>query len=157
MLITKYILEADGKRDWRHTLANKKRVMIVDDDPDILKSLKQLLEAEGYKVYTYEDGYECLKGLKEGLNPTLIILDVMMPIMSGWEVHRRLGENPKWKKIPVVFLTARLTETAEEMYQRYGITRIKKPFDIKEFKVRIERILFDKQKYSKLMCQCHVF
>ena len=43
------------------------------------------------------------------------------------------------------------------MYERYGITRIKKPFDIKEFKDRIESILFDKQKYSKLMCQCHTF
>ena len=90
-------------------MANKKRVMIVDDDPDILKSLKQLLEAEGYKVYTYEDGYECLKGLKDGLKPTLIILDVMMPIMSGWEVHRRLGENPKWRTDTCSLFNSKIT------------------------------------------------
>lgn len=138
-------------------MANKKRVMIVDDDPDILLSLRQILEKEGYKVYTYEEGAECLEELKKGTKPTLIILDVMMPVMSGWEIHRRLGEHPEWRKIPVVFLTARVNATAEEMYQRYGITYIKKPFDLKEFKERIETILFDKQKYSKLMCQCHVF
>ena len=138
-------------------MANKKRVMIVDDDPDILTSLKIILEKEGYKVYAYEDGYECLRALKKGLKPTLIILDVMMPVMSGWEIHRRLGEHPRWRKIPVVFLTARVNETAEQMYERYGITRIKKPFDLKEFKERIEAILFDKQKYSKLMCECHIF
>ena len=81
----------------------------------------------------------------------------MMPTMSGWEVHRRLGENPHWRKIPVVFLTARTNATAEEMYERYGITHIKKPFDINEFKESIKEIVFDKQKYSKLMCHCQLF
>lgn len=138
-------------------MANKKRVMIVDDDPDVLVSVKQILEADGYKVYTFDNGHDCLRELDKGKKPTLIILDVMMPLMSGWEIHRRLGENSRWRKIPVVFLTGRTNETAEEMYERYGITRIKKPFSIQEFKERIEEILFDKQKYSKLMCQCHVF
>jgi len=130
--------------------------MIVDDDPDVLISVKKILEAEGYKVYAFNDGHECLRKLKEGKNPTLIILDVVMPIMSGWEIHRRLGENPNWKKIPVIFLTGRITETAEEMYDRYGITYIKKPFDIKEFKKSVEEILYDKQKYSRVMCKCHL-
>jgi len=138
-------------------MANKKRVMIVDDDPDILYSLRLVLEKEGYKVYSYEDGHECIKDLKRGIKPTLIILDVMMPVMSGWEIHRRLGAHPQWQKIPVVFLTARVNETAQEMYERYGVTYIKKPFDLKVFKEKIEAILFDKRKYSKLMCQCHIF
>jgi DNA-binding response OmpR family regulator len=136
-------------------MANKKRVMIVDDDPDILISIKQILEAEGYKVYTFDNGEDCLKELDEGKKPTLIILDVMMPTMSGWEIHRKLGERSSWRKIPVIFLTARINETAEEMYKRYGVAHIKKPFDIVEFKERIENILFNKQKYSKAMCKCY--
>jgi len=131
--------------------------MIVDDDPDVLVSVKNILESEGYKVYTFEDGYECLQELKEGKKPTLIILDVMMPIISGWEIHRRLGENPNWRKIPVIFLTGRITETAEEMYNRYGITYIKKPFNIQEFKESIKEIIFDKPRYSKVMCKCHCY
>jgi len=137
-------------------MANKKKIMIVDDDPDILYSLKQILESEGYIVYTFEDGNECIRELENGTKPSLIILDVMMPIMSGWEVHRRLGQNRKWMKIPVVFLTARCNDTAEEMYERYGITRIKKPFNIQEFKNKIEEILFHRQKFTKVMAECHL-
>ena len=137
-------------------MANKKRVLIVDDDPDIILSLKVLLESEGYKVYSFENGEECLKSLEDGINPTLIILDVMMPFMSGWELHRRLGENPKWKKIPVVFLTARTNETVEEMCTKYGVEYISKPFDVNRFKERIKKILFSKQKYARKMCKCHV-
>lgn len=129
--------------------------MIVDDDPDVLISVKQILEKKGYKVYTYDNGYDFLKSMEKGKNPILIILDIMMPIISGWEIHRKLGENHLWKKIPILFLTGRDTETAQEMYKRYGIARIKKPFDIKEFEERIEEIIYDKPKYAKVMCECH--
>jgi CheY-like chemotaxis protein len=137
-------------------MANQKKVMIVDDDPDILLTVKQILEADGHKVYAFEDGLDMLKELEQGVIPSLIILDIMMPVMSGWEIHRRLGENPRWKKIPVVFLTARDNETAKEMCERYGVTRIKKPFDIKEFKDRIVEVLLNRQKYSKFMCGCYL-
>ena len=94
--------------------------------------------------------------LEEGVKPSLIILDIMMPLMSGWQIHRKLGENPDWKGIPIVFLTGRSTETAIEMCNRYGVQHIKKPFDIKDLKQRIENILFERQKYSKEMHKCHV-
>jgi CheY-like chemotaxis protein len=130
--------------------------MIVDDDPDILLSVQQILEASGYKVYTFENGLECIKKLNEGKKPSLIILDVMMPLMSGWEIHRVLGEHPRWKRIPVVFLTGRINDTAKEMYKRYSIEHIKKPFNIKEFKEKIEEILDEREKYAKKMRVCHL-
>jgi len=137
-------------------LANKKKVMIVDDDPDVLQTVRQILEKNGYKVYSFDNGFDCFKLLDEGVKPSLIILDIMMPLMSGWQIHKKLGENPKWKGIPVVFLTGRSTETAIDMCNKYGVHHIKKPFDIKDLKERIENILFDRQKYSKEMCKCHL-
>jgi DNA-binding response OmpR family regulator len=73
--------------------------------------------------------------------PALIILDIMMPEMSGWELHRRLEEHPALSRTPIVFLTGRTTETAQEMYKRYGIEYITKPFDINNLKDNIERII----------------
>ena len=130
-------------------MANKKRIMIVDDDKDILTSVRQILESNGYKVYSFDNGRDCLKKLKEGKKPTLMILDIMMPEMSGWEIQRRLTENPKWKRIPIIFLTGRDNETAVNMYKRYGIEWIKKPFDINELKSCIERILEYIGRYPK--------
>ena len=122
-------------------MANKKRIMIVDDDKDILLSVKTILEANGYKVYPFDNGIDCLRALNEGKNPTLILLDIMMPEMSGWEIRRRLEENPRWSRIPIVFLTARANETAEEMYERYGVGYVRKPFDVNNFINIIEKIL----------------
>ena len=136
-------------------MANKKRVMIVDDDPDILYSLKQILESNGYKVYPFDNGMDCLKSLDEGKNPTLIILDIMMPIMSRWDIRRKLEENPKWRHIPLIFLTARTNQTATDMYKSYGIDFIKKPFDLSTFLESIEQILNSKRKYSRQMSKCY--
>ena len=128
--------------------------MIVDDDPDILLSVKQLLEACGYKVYQFDNGRDFLEALNKGKKPSLIILDITMPIMSGWEIRKRLEENPRWKSIPVVFLTGRTNETAEDMYEQYGVDHIKKPFSIKDFIESIERILDSRRKYSRQMSKC---
>ena len=138
-------------------MTNQKKIMIVDDDPDILFTVKHILEADGYKVFTFENGWDMLRELDKGKKPSLIILDIMMPVISGWELHRKLGENPRWKKIPVVFLTARDTETARQMCERYGIIRIKKPFDINDFKGKVVEVLLNRPKYSKVMCtSCYI-
>jgi len=130
-------------------LANKRRVMIVDDDDDIRITIKQILEKNGYKVYDFDNGYDCLKMLENGKKPTLIVLDIMMPLMSGWEIQRRLQAHPRWRKIPIIFLTGRTTNIAEEMYERYGIEYIKKPFSLSEFKESIKRAILTKHEYLK--------
>ena len=137
-------------------MANKKKVMIVDDDLDVLQTVRQILEKNGYKVYSFDNGFDCFKTLDKGVKPSLIILDIMMPLISGWQIHKKLGENPNWRKIPVVFLTGRSTETAIDMCKRYGVNHIKKPFNVKDLKERIDNILLDRQKYSKEMCKCHL-
>ena len=125
--------------------------MIVDDDPDILLSLREILEANGYKVYSFDNGEDLLKALSDGKKPTLIILDIMMPEMSGWDIQTRLRENQKWKKIPIVFLTARSTETAKDMCERYGIDYISKPFEIKDFLNRINTFLINSGHITQIL------
>ena len=123
-------------------MANKKRVMIVDDDQDILLSLRQLLEAKGYKVYTFDNGHDFIKTLEEGKKPTLIILDVMMPTINGWQIQKILEANPKWAKYQIFFLTGRSTESAIEMYEKYATDYIIKPFDINEMLNKVNNVLF---------------
>ena len=125
-------------------MANKK-IMIVDDDADVLTTVEQLLKSKGHTVIPLNDGHDCFKKLKNGERPNLIILDIMMPVMSGWEIQRRLEENPDWCKIPIVFLTGRSTKTAEEMCKKYGIDYIQKPFDVKELQERIQKVLMKRK------------
>lgn len=123
----------------------KKRIMVVDDNPDVIYSVKQGLEALGaeYEIIGAESGEECLKLLKENQIPDLILLDIMMPEMSGWETFNRLKENSLWKNIPVVFLTARTDKTAKKAGEFLGEDYIEKPFQREELKKRIDRILKD--------------
>jgi len=111
-----------------------KKIMIVDDDPDIRSTLKDLLNAVGYKATAFDDGYELFKKLENGKKPNLILLDVMMPLMSGWEIQRKLNNNPNWRNIPIIFVTGRNTDTAIKMAKKYGIYYIQKPFNISQLK-----------------------
>jgi len=115
-----------------------KKIVIIDDDPDIRLSLEQILNSKGYNAISFEDGFDFFKYLKNGDIPNLILLDVMMPVMSGWEIQRKLKENPKWNKIPIIFITCRTTDTAKEMGKRYGIDYIEKPFDIEDLTRRVK-------------------
>ncbi|MCD6237175.1 MAG: response regulator [Thermoplasmata archaeon] len=126
----------------------KKKIMVVDDNPDVVYSIKEGLEAldPEFEIIGAESGRECLQLLKENKVPDLIILDIMMPELSGWETFNRLKENPEWKNIPVVFLTARTDETAERAGRFLGEDYIEKPFQTEDLKKRINKIL---QKYGK--------
>jgi len=114
--------------------------MIVDDEEDIRTSVGQIFEMSGYEVMRAESGNECFEKLERG-TPDLVILDIMMPGMNGWDVAARIKENPKWNEIPIVFLTAKgdvmsigLGGLASEEY-------IVKPFDIVKLKEKVEYIL----------------
>ena len=122
------------------TEKKKKKIMIIDDEHDILFSVAQILKLSNYEVTGVESGRECFEILQQGEIPDLIILDIMMPVMSGWEVQRKLEGNMDWKEIPIIFLTARTTPTAEEMCRRLGRDYITKPFDVNDLKKRIDKI-----------------
>lgn len=90
----------------------KYKILIVDDEPDILELLEYNLEKEGYDVKTCKNGKEALDKAKTFV-PNLIIMDVMMPIMDGVESCRRIKETPELAKIFILFLTARTEEYSE--------------------------------------------
>ena len=120
-----------------------KKILIVDDDPGISYTVKNGLEeldAE-YKVDSVESGEKCLELLKNNQIPDLILLDIMMPEMSGWETYNKIKENLSWKNIPVVFLTARKDQVAKNAGDFFGDDFIEKPFKIPELKQRLEKIL----------------
>lgn len=116
--------------------------MVVDDDVGVIYTIKRGLEGtDEYEVTTVTSGVECIDLLKNKKIPDLILLDIMMPEMSGWETYKKLKENDKWKNIPIVFLTARTDRIAKDTGGFLGDDYIEKPFKVPELKMRIEKIL----------------
>lgn len=87
-------------------MSEEKRILLVDDEVDILEFVSYNLEKEGYKVYTAQNGKDAIK-IADKKNPDLIILDVMMPEMDGIATCEELRKNPKLKSTVIAFLTAR--------------------------------------------------
>jgi len=120
----------------------KKKIMIVDDEEGIIELLTAILEEEGYEVITAMDGKECLEKLKK-VKPDLILLDMMMPGMSGREVCEKIRKNPKTKNLKIVFLTvARFSEMGKDVLKKLNVLDyITKPFDNKDLIRRIKNIV----------------
>ncbi len=119
-----------------------KKIMVVDDNPDHLHTIKQTIEKmdDEYKVVCASNGISCIKLLKNNEIPDLILLDIMMPKMNGWETFKVIKENSLWRNIPVVFLTARTDDFAENAGKFLASDYIEKPFDIEDLKKRIDKI-----------------
>ncbi len=81
-------------------------VLIVDDEPDILRSLRHLLETNGFPVREASDGSEALDALAEEPLPALVLVDLRMPVMSGWELVEVLRADPGLRRLPVEVLSA---------------------------------------------------
>lgn len=104
-------------------------VMVVDDDESTRECLKMLLESHGYDVITAGNGDEALVSLREGPEPGLILLDVMMPGMDGCQLRQRLEGEPRLADIPVVLCSC-CTDLAD-IAARIGVTAyLRKPVDI---------------------------
>ena len=94
------------------------KILVVDDDPDILDAVTMILESQGYQVSTARDGIEGLATLKAE-NPDLMILDLMMPKMDGFAVCKEL-QDPRWSKykdIPILILTSVREEASRRRYE----------------------------------------
>jgi CheY-like chemotaxis protein len=86
---------------------NKARVLVVDDDQGGLEALSDILEYEGYRVERAQNGLQALEHLKQSRPlPSLIILDLLMPVMDGWEFRTRQKEDPELAAVPVLVITA---------------------------------------------------
>ena len=121
-----------------------KKIMLIDDEEDQIFGIKTALESkygDEYKVIPANNGAECFELLNNNKLPDLIVLDIMMPGMSGWQVLDKLKENPSWKNIPVVFLTARTDDIAKNAGEFLGDDFIEKPVMVEELKKRIDKLL----------------
>lgn len=119
----------------------KKTILIVDDEPDIVETIKFLLESEGFGCLTAFDGEEALRLARES-SPDLIILDVMLPKINGYKVSRLLKFDAKYKDIPVLMVTARTQEEDRLIGQETGADEyITKPFDIDNILEKINTYL----------------
>ncbi len=116
----------------------RKKILVVDDERHILKAIKFYLEDEDYDVMVAESGQEALE-IAESSNPDLVILDVMMPSMDGFEVCRELRARRKTHLIPIIFLTARDGVEDKVMgFELGGDDYITKPFNHRELLARIK-------------------
>ena len=121
-------------------MEKKHKVLVVDDEQDLLEILKFNLETEGYEVQTATSAEEAL-----GLDIQtfdLLLLDVMMGGMSGFAMARKLKDNPSTAKVPIIFLTARDTENDTVTGFNLGADDyISKPFSIREVMVRVRAVI----------------
>lgn len=118
----------------------KQKILIADDERDIIDFVKYNLEKEGFDVLTAKNGVEAVALAKK--NPSLILLDVMMPEMDGLEAVRILKKNSATAKIPVIFLTARGSEVDEVVGLELGADDyITKPVSVPKLMARIKLIL----------------
>jgi len=123
-----------------------KKILIVDDEVDVLSVLKKGLAAEGYSVITADNGCGAL-GLAQSKHPDLIILDILMPNMDGTEVAEKLKETLETKNIPVIFLTGMFPKREGDQNCRTiaGNIIFDKPYDILRLINVIENTLLEKQ------------
>jgi CheY-like chemotaxis protein len=119
-------------------------ILVVDDEKDILFTIKYGLEKidKNYKIKTVSNGDECLKALNEGI-PDLILLDLMMPNMNGWQMLDIILGNPKWRNIPVFIISGAGNNEFKEQAEDLGIPYIEKPFSIDLLKNRIDNYFMD--------------
>lgn len=119
-----------------------KKIMIVDDENSLLELVSALMEQEGYEVITAISGQECLEKLKT-VKPDLILLDMMMPGMSGREVCEKIRGDPKTKGLKIAFLTvAKFSETGKEtLTEMKVLDYITKPFENDDLARRVKKML----------------
>jgi DNA-binding response OmpR family regulator len=127
---------------------HQQKIMIVDDTPQNLKLLGNMLREEGYHVYSFPKGEFALKAAERN-TPDLILLDINMPGMNGYEVCAKLQEDPVLREIPVIFLSA-LNETEDKVkaFRAGGVDYITKPFQFEEViaRIRTHLALLDAQR-----------
>lgn len=114
------------------------RILVVDDDTDILEVMSIILDSSGFSTTTAKSGREALAKLHDGPPPQLVILDMMMPEMNGWEFRAEQLKDPALAHIPVVVLTAdgHASDKAKEIG---AVAYLKKPLDMSDLLATIER------------------
>lgn len=155
----------------------KTKILLVDDEKDIVEFLQYNLEQEGFKVITAFDGKQALEKISQ--KPDLVILDVMMPKMDGYEVCAKIRNMDEYKHIPIIFLTAKSSEIDEVHGLNIGASDfIQKPISPKKLTARVKsnlrklekveeenlqtneikigQLVIDREKYSVMLKGKHI-
>jgi DNA-binding response OmpR family regulator len=118
-----------------------KKILIVDDEPNIVISLEFLMKREGFQVTVAVDGEEALRKIAE-LEPDLVLLDIMMPKKSGFEVCQEVRANPAWAAIKLIMLTAKGRDTEVQKGMALGADAyVTKPFSTKDLVIKVRSVL----------------
>jgi DNA-binding response OmpR family regulator len=118
-----------------------KKILIADDEPNIVTALEFLLQKSGYEVLLARDGEAALQQIELHL-PDLVLLDVMMSVKSGYEVCQRMRARPEWQRIKIVMLSAKGREAEVSKGLSLGAdSYVTKPFSNKELVSRIDALL----------------
>lgn len=117
-----------------------KKILLVDDDKAVVETVKFLLTADGYNVVTAQDGEEGLEKAKSE-NPDLILLDIIMPKVNGYQMAISLNNDPKLKKIPIVLLTATAQIAGSIKIQTPAKYKVSKPFSSDELLGTIKKAI----------------
>jgi len=122
-------------------LSNRKKILLIDDEPELVKAVEIRLKSTGYEVSVAYDGRAGIHEAKE-IKPDLIILDLLMPIMDGYAVANELKDDPETKHIPIIILTASQREDLRTRCREIGVTSfIMKPFETSDLLMMVKAIL----------------
>lgn len=123
----------------------KKRILIVDDEKDLVETIVFQLEGAGYEVIAAYDGQEALEKAKKE-KPDIIILDLMLPKMDGYKMCGLLKADARYHKIPIILFTARAQESDRKLGEEMGADAyITKPFELEVLLAKIKELLVDKE------------
>jgi len=129
---------------WRLKM-DKKRILVVDDDTDLVNMLKIRIEAEGYVFMSAKDGQEMLDALKVK-RPDVILLDIMLPNMDGYSAIREMRKDDRYADIPVIVLSAK---EKKKMGDLFALEKIKffveKPFETKDLMEKVRLAMVDEK------------
>jgi len=118
-----------------------KKVLIADDEPNIVVSLEFLMQQRGYEVRVANNGEDALAAVGE-FRPDLILLDVMMPRLSGYDLCQKIRENPAWQNIRIIMLSAKGRDVEVTKGLAVGADAyVTKPFSTKELIAKVDAML----------------
>ena len=139
------IVSLDQFRD-AHKKMNPKNILIIEDDETQRLSLKRILEAEGYTALIAADSAELTALLDEDKELHLILMDIGLPWINGFELAEMMKQHPDLKKLPLVFLSAQAEQEDFDKAREVGAADyIKKPFDIEKLKTVVAKLLSDQK------------
>jgi DNA-binding response OmpR family regulator len=122
-------------------MGDRLRILLVDDEPSIVKMVGKRLEVEGFEVLIATDGQDGLAKARSA-SPDLVVLDLMLPKMNGYEVCTMLKQDARYQRIPIVLFTAKAQEKDEKLGMECGADAyVRKPFRAQELLDRIHALL----------------